>query len=48
MAGQLRKRGVDADRIETVSAGGIDDYKPVEANRNACVRLLFPVTNTTD
>ena len=48
MAGQLQKRGVDADRIETVSAGGINDYKPMEANRNACVRLLLPVTDTTD
>lgn len=48
MAGQLRKRGVDADRIETVSAGGINDYKPMEANRNACVRLLLPITDTTD
>lgn len=48
MAGQLQQRGVDANRIETVSAGGIDDYKPMEANRNACVRLLIPVTNATD
>ena len=48
MAGQLQQRGVDATMIETVSAGGIDDYKPTEANRNACVRLLFPVTDTTD
>ena len=48
MAGELRQRGVDADMIEAVSAGGIDNYKPVEANRNACVRLLLPVTDTTD
>ena len=48
MAGQLQQRGVNATMIETVSAGGINDYKPTEANRNACVRLLFPVTNTTD
>ena len=48
IAGQLQQRGVDATMIETVSAGGINDYKPTEANRNACVRLLFPVTNTTD
>lgn len=34
--------------IETVSAGGIDDYNPMEANRNACVRLLLPVTDTTN
>lgn len=48
MAGQLQQLGVDANRIETVSAGGIDAYKPMEANRNACVRLMFPITNTTD
>lgn len=48
MAGQLQLRGVDATMIETVSAGGIDDYRPMEANRNACVRLLFPVTDTID
>lgn len=48
MAGELRRRGVDADRIETVSAGGIDKYNPVEANRNACVRLLLPSSDTTD
>lgn len=48
IAGQLRQRGVDANMIEKVSAGGINDYKPTEANRNVCVRLLFPVTNTTD
>ncbi len=48
MAGQLRKRGVDADMMETVSAGGIDDYEPTEANRNACVRLMIPAASTTD
>lgn len=48
MAGLLRRRGVDADMMETVSAGGIDDYKPMEANRNACVRLMVPVASTTD
>lgn len=48
MAGQLQQRGVDSTMIETVSAGGIDDYRPMEANRNACVRLLLPVTDTTD
>ena len=48
MAGQLQQRGVDATQIETVSAGGIDDYNPMEANRNACVRLLLPVTDTTN
>ena len=48
MSGQLQQRGVDATMIETVSAGGIDDYNPMEANRNACVRLLLPVTDTTN
>lgn len=48
MAGELRRRGVDADKIETVSVGGINDYNPVEANRNVCVRLLLPSSDTTD
>lgn len=48
IAGQLQLRSVDANRIETVSAGGIDKYKPTEANRNACVRLLLPSSDTTD
>ena len=48
MARQLQQRGVDSAMIKTVSAGGIDDYNPMEANRNACVRLLLPVTDTTD
>ena len=48
IAGQLQLRSVDADKIETVSAGGIDKYKPTEANRNACVRLLLPSSDTTD
>ena len=48
MAGQLQSRGIPASMIETVYMGGIDEYKPVQANRNACVRLLFPVTDTTD
>ena len=48
MAGQLQSRGVPASMIETVSVGGIDEHKPVEANRNACVRLLFPATDTAD
>ena len=48
MAGQLQSRGVPASMIETVSVGGIDEHKPVEANRNACVRLLLPATDTTD
>ena len=48
MAGELQRRGVDADKIETVSVGGINDYNPVEANRNVCVRLLLPSSDTTD
>ena len=48
MARQLQQRGVDATMIETVSVGGIDNYKPVEANRNACVRLLLPPSAITD
>lgn len=48
IAGQLQLRSVDTNRIETVSAGGIDKYKPTEANRNACVRLLLPSSDTTD
>ena len=48
MAGQLRERGVDACMIETVSVGGINDYNPTEANRNACVRLLWPSSDTKD
>lgn len=37
---QLVKRAVPDSHIEIVSKGGIDDYLPNEANRNACVRLL--------
>lgn len=48
IAGQFQLRSVDANRIETVSAGGIDKYKPTEANRNVCVRLLLPSSDTTD
>lgn len=39
---QLIKRAVPDCHIEIVSEGGIDDYSPNEANRNACVRLLAP------
>lgn len=39
---QLIKRAVPDSHIEIVSEGGIDDYSPNEANRNACVRLLAP------
>ena len=48
MAGQLRERGVDTCMIETVSVGGINDYNPTEANRNACVRLLWASSDTKD
>lgn len=48
IAVQLRQRGVDANMMEVVSAGGINDYKPTEANRNACVRLLRPSSDTKD
>ena len=48
MAGQLQSRGVLASMVETVSEGGTDEHKPVEANRNACVRLLLPATDTAD
>ena len=48
MVGQLQQRGVDATMIETVSVGGINDYNPTEANRNACVRLLWPSSDTKD
>ena len=48
MAGQLQQHGVDATMIETVSVGGINDYNPTEANRNACVRLLWPSSDTKD
>lgn len=48
IAGRLLERGVAANRIETRSSGGIDDYNPTEANRNACVRLLFPLKESED
>lgn len=42
IAGRLMERGVPANRIETRHIGGINDYNPMEANRNACVKLLLP------
>ena len=36
---ELVKRGVDGSRINKVSEGGIDDYKPTEANRHTKVCL---------
>lgn len=48
IAEQLVKRGVSANRIKVRSEGGIDDYSPTEANRNACVKLLLPPQDTAD
>ena len=38
---ELVKRGVDGSRISKVSQGGIDDYKPTEANRHTKVCLYY-------
>ena len=38
---ELVKRGVDGSRISKVSEGGIDDYKPTEANRHTKVCLYY-------
>ena len=38
---ELVKRGVDGSRINKVSEGGIDDYKPTEANRHTKVCLYY-------
>lgn len=35
------ERGVPVECIETSHKGGIDDYSPVQANRNTCVILSF-------
>ena len=37
----MRDRGVSTDNIMTSHEGGIDDYTPVQANRNTCVILTF-------
>lgn len=37
---ELIKRGISKDRIKAVSRGGINDYSPVEANRNTCVIIV--------
>ena len=37
----MRDRGVASDNIKTSHEGGIDDYTPVQANRNTCVILTF-------
>ncbi len=39
---ELLKRGIPAERIHTVSNGGIADYTPIEANRHTRVELHFP------
>ena len=35
----MRDRGVASENIKTTHEGGIDDYSPVQANRNTCVVL---------
>jgi len=42
IAGCLKERGIKEDMIKTYSKGGIDDYTPGKANRNAIVRLFLP------
>ena len=37
----MRDRGVASENIKTTHEGGIDDYSPVQANRNTCVILSF-------
>ena len=37
----MRDRGVASENIKTSYEGGIDDYSPVQANRNTCVVLSF-------
>lgn len=37
----MRDRGVASKNIKTSHEGGIDDYSPVQANRNTCVVLSF-------
>ncbi len=42
IAGCLKERGIKEDMIKIFSKGGIDDYIPSKANRNAIVRLFLP------
>ncbi len=42
IAGCLKERGIQDSLIKTFSKGGIDDYMPGKANRNAIVRLFLP------
>ena len=37
----MRDRGVASENIKSTHEGGIDDYSPVQANRNTCVVLSF-------
>jgi outer membrane protein OmpA-like peptidoglycan-associated protein len=37
----LMERGIEGSRITTAYEGGINDYSPVQANRNTCVILSF-------
>ena len=37
----MHDRGVALENIKTSHEGGIDDYSPVQANRNTCVVLSF-------
>ena len=37
----MRDRGVASENIRTTHEGGIDDFSPVQANRNTCVILSF-------
>ena len=37
---ELIKRGISKDKIKAVSRGGINEYTPVEANRNTCVIIV--------
>lgn len=42
IAGCLKERGIEKSQLNTFSKGGIDDYTPGKANRNAIVRLFLP------
>ncbi|MFS2832961.1 OmpA family protein [Bacteroides uniformis] len=42
IAGCLKEKGIKEEMIKTFSKGGIDDYTPGKANRNATVRLFLP------
>ena len=37
---ELIKRGISKDKLKAVSRGGINDYTPIEANRNTCVIIV--------